>query len=91
MDSAVVETAIHHPTDSSLLADGVREISRLLRRARTVLGAGTGRGKAIFRSRLRSVWRAIQHPRRVARRKGEEAAEEVTKIYRRLIRIANQG
>jgi IS5 family transposase len=35
-DSAVVETTIHHPTDSSLLADGVRVLSRLLRRAKTV-------------------------------------------------------
>jgi IS5 family transposase len=30
----VVETNIHHPTDSHLLGDGVRVISRLLRRAR---------------------------------------------------------
>jgi IS5 family transposase len=34
IDGMVVETNIHHPTDSHLLGDGVRVISRLLRRAR---------------------------------------------------------
>src|SRR5919108_6312777 len=34
VDSTVVETAIHHPTDSSLLVDGVRVLGRLIRRAR---------------------------------------------------------
>jgi transposase, IS5 family len=90
VDSAVVETAIHHPTDSSLLADGVRVISRLLRRAKTVLGAGTDLGNEAFRTRTRSVRRVIQQLHRVARRKGEEAAEELTDTYRRLIRIAQQ-
>src|SRR5215203_112705 len=34
VDSTVVETNIHHPTDSALLSDGVRVLSRLLRRAK---------------------------------------------------------
>jgi transposase, IS5 family len=34
IDATVVESNIHHPTDSALLADGVRVLSRLLRRAR---------------------------------------------------------
>src|SRR5262249_13997743 len=32
VDSTVVETNIHHPTDSRLVGDGVRVLSRLLRR-----------------------------------------------------------
>src|ERR671933_1477866 len=40
LDSTVVETDIHHPSDSTLLADGVRVLSRLVRRAKTVLGNG---------------------------------------------------
>jgi IS5 family transposase len=39
VDSMVVETNIHHPTDSALLADGVRVLSRLLRRAKKALQA----------------------------------------------------
>ena len=33
MDSLAVETNIHHPTDSSLLEDSVRVITRILARA----------------------------------------------------------
>src|SRR5262249_22366482 len=33
IDSTVVETTIHHPSASGLLADGVRVLSRLVRRA----------------------------------------------------------
>ena len=36
-DGTVVESNIHSPTDSSLLADGVRVLSRILGRARDVL------------------------------------------------------
>jgi IS5 family transposase len=91
VDSAVVETTMHHPTDSSLLADGVRVISRLLRRAKRVLGTGAGLGKDVFRTRMRSVRRLTQELHRVARRKGEEAAEELTEAYRRLIGVAEQS
>src|SRR5919202_583265 len=40
VDSMVVETTIHHPTDSRLLGDGVRVLSRLLRRGGGGLAAG---------------------------------------------------
>jgi len=36
-DSSVVETHIHYPTDSSLLADGVRVLGRMMARAREVV------------------------------------------------------
>lgn len=36
MDSTVVETHIHHPTDSSLLLDGIRVITGLLQRGKTL-------------------------------------------------------
>jgi transposase, IS5 family len=91
VDSAVVETTIHHPTDSSLLADGVRVLSRLLRRAKRVLGAGTDLGREAFRTRMRSVRRLTQELHRVARRKGEEAAAELTATDQRLIEVAEQS
>ena len=43
VDSTVVETNVHHPTDSCLLSDGVRVISRLLRRAKRKLGKDVSR------------------------------------------------
>ena len=36
-DGTVVETNIHHPTDDTLLADGVRVVSRLVRRAKDLI------------------------------------------------------
>ena len=89
VDGAVVETNIHHPTDSALLSDGVRVLSRLLRRARRMLGAeSVGRlGGEIFRTRNRSVRRVAQRLHRIARRKGEDARADLKEAYRKLIAI----
>ena len=73
VDSTVVETTIHHPTDSGLLCDGVRVLSRLLRRAKGVVGHASERGKEVFRTRTRSARRVAQRRHRLARRKGEAA------------------
>ena len=87
-DSTVVETNIHHPTDSRILGDGVRVISRLLHRAKEVIGQSGEVTGELFRSRTRSVRRLAQQVHRVARRKGEEAAEELKGAYAKLIGIA---
>src|SRR4051794_10998111 len=71
VDTTAVETDIHFPTDSGLVGDGVRVVSRRLRRARAVLGeAASGLGEA-FRSRVRTVRRLSQQLHRLARRKNE--------------------
>jgi IS5 family transposase len=88
IDGTVVETNIRHPTDSKTLGDGVRVLSRLLRRARTVLGEGARLGAEAFRTRTRSVRRVTQQLHRVARRKGEQAAEELKQAYAKLLGIA---
>src|ERR687897_1333222 len=43
IDTTVVETNVHYPTDSSLLQDGVRVLTRTLQHASTVLGDSPGR------------------------------------------------
>src|SRR5215204_4260296 len=91
VDSTVIATAIHHPTDSRLLGDGVRVLSRLLRRAKQVLGEGATLGPTAFRTRTRSVRRLAQQVHRLARRKGEEAAEQMKGAYSRLLGIAQQS
>jgi len=91
IDATVVETNIHHPTDSRILGDGVRVVSRLLRRAKTVLGEQVELGKEAFRTRTRSVRRLAQQLHRVARRKGEQAAEELRQAYDHLITIARKS
>ena len=52
VDGTVVETDVHHPSDSTLLADAVRVLGRTVHRARGVVGAGTAR---LFRDRTRSA------------------------------------
>src|SRR5919106_7080285 len=42
VDTTAVETDIHFPTDSGPIGDGVRVVSRLLRRARGGLGESAG-------------------------------------------------
>ncbi len=88
IDGTVVETTIHYPTDSRILGDGVRVVSRLLRRAKAVLGEGAVLGQQAFRTRTRSVRRLTQRLHRVARRKGEQAAEDLQQAYAKLIGIA---
>jgi transposase, IS5 family len=91
VDSTVIATRIHHPTDSRLLGDGVRVLSRLLRRAKRVLGEQTALGREAFRTRTRSVRRLAQQVHRLARRKGEEAAEQMKSAYTRLLTITQQS
>src|SRR5205085_6751125 len=43
IDGTVVETNIHYPVDSTLLGDGVRVLSRTIRRAKRVIGRASGR------------------------------------------------
>jgi IS5 family transposase len=56
-----------------------------------VLGEGAALGAAAFRTRTRSVRRVTQRLRRVARRKGEQAAEELKQAYAKLIGIAQRS
>lgn len=90
VDSTVVETTIHHPTDSRLLGDGVRVLSRLLRRAKGVVADATDLPKESFQRHTRSVRRLAQRIHRVARRKGEHAAEELRGAYRKLVDVTAQ-
>ena len=95
VDTTAVETNIHFPTDSGLLGDGARVVSRLLRRAKAVLGeAASGLGEA-FRGRARTVRTIAQQLHRLARRKGEQGRAAMKAAYGRLIaavkRTAAQG
>ena len=55
IDTTVVETNVHYPTDSTLLRDGVRVLTRTMQRASAALGDPAGR----IRNRLRSVTRRV--------------------------------
>jgi transposase, IS5 family len=55
IDTTVVETNVHYPTDSTLMQDSVRVLTRTMQRASTALGEPHGR----VRNRLRSVMRRV--------------------------------
>jgi transposase, IS5 family len=81
VDTTVVETNMHYPTDSSLLGDGVRVLTRLMKRVNQVAGqAGT-----TFRDRTRSVQRRLIEIGRATRSKGTGAMEKIKTAYRKLV------
>src|ERR671911_610119 len=79
IDTTVVETNVHYPTDSSLLQDGVRVLTRTMHRASAALGDGRGR----VRDRRRSVGRRVLIIGRQAR--SPETREALVRSYRRLM------
>jgi IS5 family transposase len=87
-DGSVVETNIHHPTDSTLLGDAVRVLSRTLKQARKVLTDQAALSPARFRDRTRSARRQVKRIMEAARLRGEQAADQLQTAYRRLIDTA---
>jgi IS5 family transposase len=83
-DGTVVETHIHYPTDSSLLADSVRVLSRTLKRAQRVLAGASGLTKITFRDRTRSAKRAARQIASAAR----QSSRATQQSYRRLVDTA---
>ena len=79
VDTTVVETHIHYPTDSSLLADGVRVVTRTLKRVERLIG----RGRRAVRTRSRSVTRRVLEILYAARSPKTRAG--LVHSYRRLL------
>jgi len=90
IDGTVVQTAIHHPTDSSLLVDGVRVLSRVLRRSKALVGTALEGTRDAFRTRTRTMRQGLQTLHRTARQKGEAVAEQRVTISKKMIATAEQ-
>ena len=81
VDTTVVETDVHHPTDSTLLGDGVRVLTRIMRKVTQIAGAvGTK-----LRDRSRSVKLRLLEIGRVARAKGPLNQDKLKQRYARLL------
>jgi IS5 family transposase len=86
VDTTVVETNIHYPTDSTLLGDGVRVLTRTMKRITTMIGhAGTR-----LRDRSRSVKRRVLEIGRIARAKGAQRQDRLVHAYQRLFEITSR-
>jgi IS5 family transposase len=66
VDSSVTETNVHYPTDSSLLVDGVRVLSRYLERAEPYLPARL-RTQGVCTNHTRSAQRRARHIAQLSR------------------------
>src|SRR5882724_1926355 len=84
VDTTVVQTDIHHPTDNTLLWDVVRVVTRLVRRLGKALELRRIKG---FRDRTRSARRRMYEIQRMTTRQRDE---EQTGTYRELIGIAEE-
>lgn len=81
VDTTVVETNIHYPTDSSLLGDGNRVLTRLMKKV-TALAGGVG---TKMRDRSRSVKLRVLDIARAARSKVPQSQEKLKQAYRKLL------
>jgi len=86
VDTTVVETNIHYPTDSSLLGDGARALTRTMKKVEKQ----TGRLKRKVRDRTCSVNKRVFVIALAARHKGSEGEERRKKQYRELLRLSRQ-
>lgn len=86
VDTTVVETNIHHPTDSSLLGDGARVLTRLMKRVeKAVGGLATG-----VRNRMRTVGKKVVAIAISSRRKGPEGVKQRQGHYKKLLTVTRQ-
>lgn len=84
VDTTVVEANIHYPTDSGLLADGVKVLTRELKRLQTHVGKAV----IVIRDRTRAMGKRVFA---LAQRRHTESVEEkkaqLQKLYRGALRI----
>jgi IS5 family transposase len=81
VDTTVVETDIHYPTDSSLLGDAVRVLTRTMQRIAQIAGS-TG---AALRDRPRTVRYRVMEIARASRSRIPQGQERLQACYRKLL------
>lgn len=94
-DGTVVESDIHLPTDSSLLADGVRVLGRTLGRARQVLQSAAAGSMQVAQTLFRKRWRSARNTAREISRAVQQTTQEGKKrsvrLYRKLLGITRSS
>lgn len=87
LDSSAVESDIHHPTDSALLDDAVRTVSRLLRQLKERQAAleaqGQASGQVLFTNHTRRAKRRAYQIANGRGAKRERAYRDLLKVTRK--------
>ena len=86
VDTTVVETNIHYPTDGTLLGDGVRVLTRAMKTI-TELAGNVG---AKLRERTRSVRHCLVYIGRASRSRSEQGKQRLAQGYRKLLVITGR-
>jgi transposase, IS5 family len=87
-DGTVVETNVAYPSDSKLLADGVRVVGRTLKRMRSALGARARDAAALWRDRTRTARQVARSLQQAARRRSKAGMAAMQQSYQRLVSTA---
>jgi len=82
VDTTVVETNVHYPTDSTLLLDGIRVLTRTAQR----VSAATEQAALRIRDRLRAANRRVREIGRASRGRAS-GREGLQRGYRRLLAL----
>ena len=86
VDTTVVESNIHYPTDSGLLNDGARVLTRTMKQIAQTAGGLSRR----IRDRKRSVTKRVIAIAHALRHKGPAGEEKRKREYRELLRVTRQ-
>jgi len=84
VDTTVVETNVHYPTDSSLLSDGVRVLTRTLKKLKEEVGQGLVEVRDRSRALAHRVFELAQRSRKLV---PEEAKPRLQKLYGEVLGI----
>jgi IS5 family transposase len=90
IDTTVVEADIKYPTDAGLLADGVRLITRTVKRIKAVVEKA-GETVVSFCDQTRRVKKELLAIGKVLKRRSGEAVKEVRRITEKLVTVANKA
>ena len=86
VDTTVVESNIHYPTDRSLLGDGIRVLTRTMKRVEEV----TGQVGTKVRSRLRSAKKRLIEIARASKGRAQDRAPRLKEGYVKLMAIVER-
>ncbi len=86
VDTTVVETDIHYPTDSTLLGDGVRVLTRAMNKIGKLAGAAGTK----LRDRTRSACHCLINIGRASRSRVKQGKERLQQSYGKLLSITGR-
>ena len=92
-DTTCVETNVHFPTDSALLGDGIRVLSRSLKRIAAHCQSGAlevvNHGRAV-KHRLLEISRAAKSPTEASRQRLRDSYHKLLALTRKVVRQAGE-